>query len=41
MNKKMMRQVMLFAAGAIAVIYIPQLGNWLGTLLNKPLTYGD
>ena len=41
MNKKMMRQLMFFAAGAVAVIAVPQIGIQIANLLGKNITYGD
>ena len=41
MNKKMMRQLMFALAGAVAVIFVPQLGEQLGKLLGKTISYGE
>jgi len=41
MNKKTMKQVVLFLAGAVAVVMVPQIGEQLGNLLGKTITYGD
>jgi hypothetical protein len=41
MNKKIMRQLMFALAGAAAVIFVPQIGTQLASLLGKTITYGD